>query len=848
MRRAGNTVGGWAATKTTPGTEGAGAPPKKTTPGTEGAGAPPKKTTPGTEGAGAPPKKTTPGTEGAGAPPKKTTPGTEGAGAPPKKTTPGTEGAGAPPKKTTPGTEGAGAPPKKTTPGTEGAGAPPKKTTPGTEGAGAPPKKTTPGTEGAGAPPKKTTPGTEGAGAPPKKTTPGTEGTGAPPKKTTPGTEGAGAPPKKTTPGTEGAGAPPKKTTPGTEGAGAPPKKTTPGTEGAGAPPKKTTPGTEGAGAPPKKTTPGTEGTGLAVLDYDKIEDDKVEFIEVRYISDPAKRKKAPNPLVQSAVGEAIRRARSWTERVAVAEEEEKQGQTSGRAVGPLASVRKASSRKASSLVDRRREQSGEEKMSMSESFTKAHNEYSRIATKSTSLLLNELWTKKSIPDEVWTEHSIELFLQWIASHDSNNRIDMAPLGAGEREGRVASSMVRRLHCGLTHGIGRSGNLCEVQPKALGSSMLNCLANEFALHALKTLGLHSVKGAVVVPLCTGMSMMMCMAHWRKARPRARYVIWSRVDQKSAFKAILAAGYDPIIVDPLREGDSLLTDVPEIRRMMEKHEDEVLCVITTTSAFAPRAPDDLVAVGALCSAHAIPHLVNNAYGLQSTECTRRILECRSSGGRLDAFVQSLDKNFQVPVGGALVAFFKQSHANAFAQYYPGRASCVPARDFVLTLLGQGTRGLQMEYDRQRRLFERMRRKLRTFAEEIGETVYEVEENLISLAMTLCTIPASKQTLFGAVLFSRGITGARVVPSTSKKTTVEGHEFINFGSHTPDQHSGYLTIACGVGMREDELEELFARLVSTYARFLRKDVGRDVRVSGRSVNFESDQDEETLADPY
>ncbi|GMS79747.1 hypothetical protein PENTCL1PPCAC_1922, partial [Pristionchus entomophagus] len=564
--------------------------------------------------------------------------------------------------------------------------------------------------------------------------------------------------------------------------------------------------------------------------------------------SDPSKKKKGPsNPLVQAAVGEAIRRARSWTERV-TAPEEEHQGQSSGRAGGPLPSGRKLSARKASSLVERRREHSGEDKMSMTDSFTKAHNEYSRIATKSTSLLLNELWTKKSIPDEGWTEHSIELFLQWIASHDSNNRIDMTPLGAGEREGRIASSMVRRLHCGLTHGVGRSGNLCEVQPKALGSSMLNCLANEFALHALKTLGLHSVKGAVVVPICTGMSMMMCMSHWRKSRPRARYVIWSRVDQKSAFKAILAAGYDPIMVDPLREGDSLLTDVPEIRRMLEKHADEVLCVITTTSAFAPRSPDDLVAVGSLCSAHAVPHLVNNAYGLQSAECTRRILECRSSGGRLDAFVQSLDKNFQVPVGGALVAFFKQSHATSFAQFYPGRASCVPARDFVLTLLGQGTRGLQMEYDRQRRLFERMRRKLRTFAEEIGETVYEVEENLISLAMTLCTIPAHKQTLFGAVLFSRGITGARVVPSSSKKTTVEGHEFINFGSHTPDQHAGYLTIACGVGMREDELEELFARLVSTYGRFLRKNVGRDERIGGRSVNFESDEDGETLADPY
>ncbi|RCN30164.1 putative O-phosphoseryl-tRNA(Sec) selenium transferase [Ancylostoma caninum] len=92
----------------------------------------------------------------------------------------------------------------------------------------------------------------------------------------------------------------------------------------------------------------------------------------------------------------------------------------------------------------------------------------------------------------------------------------------------------------LSHGIGRSGNIGDIQPKALGSSMLACLANEFALHALQEIGVVTCKAALVVPLCTGMALSLCMGSWRKSRPMAKYVLWLRVDQKSCFKILLSS--------------------------------------------------------------------------------------------------------------------------------------------------------------------------------------------------------------------------------------------------------------------------------------------------------------------
>ena len=40
----------------------------------------------------------------------------------------------------------------------------------------------------------------------------------------------------------------------------------------------------------------------------------------------------------------------------------------------------------------------------------------------------------------------------------------------------------------------------------------------------------------VVPMATGMAMTLCLLALRKVRPpTARYVLWSRIDQKSCFE-------------------------------------------------------------------------------------------------------------------------------------------------------------------------------------------------------------------------------------------------------------------------------------------------------------------------
>ena len=54
------------------------------------------------------------------------------------------------------------------------------------------------------------------------------------------------------------------------------------------------------------------------------------------------------------------------------------------------------------------------------------------------------------------------------------------------------------------------------------------------------------------------------------------MVWSRIDQKSCFKSIYHAGFEPIIVDLVREGDALVTDVQSIERILEERGKQVLC--------------------------------------------------------------------------------------------------------------------------------------------------------------------------------------------------------------------------------------------------------------------------------
>ena len=321
---------------------------------------------------------------------------------------------------------------------------------------------------------------------------------------------------------------------------------------------------------------------------------------------------------------------------------------------------------------------------------------------------------QRQLPATGWSSLLIQSFLSDVAAMDSNNFAES--VGVGEREGRVVSELVRERHMHLSHGIGRSGDLLAQQPKAVGSSLLHALTHALTLHAVKLAGLPEARQVLLLPVATGMSIVMTLlaikqnhpAHIKQQKEATAYaqtiaamaasaasatasstadssaaplslpspppasvapsfVIWSRIDQKTCLKSILAAGCVPLVVellpDPSGESDELVTDVGAIERLLvQLGSDRVVAVVSTSSCFAPRAPDRVVEVSRLCAKYNVAHVVNHAYGLQCARTNLELTRAIRKGGRIDALIASMDKNFMVPVGGAIVVGFHNAHAN------------------------------------------------------------------------------------------------------------------------------------------------------------------------------------------
>eukprot|EP00392_Amoebophrya_sp_AT5.2_P016249 g16507.t1 len=281
-----------------------------------------------------------------------------------------------------------------------------------------------------------------------------------------------------------------------------------------------------------------------------------------------------------------------------------------------------------------------------------AEQQLNSVSKKITTLL-----SQRRLPKDPWTDLEIESFLRQVSLLDANNAL--GNVGVGEREGRVFSRLVEQRHFGFTHGVGRSGDLVAQQPKAAGSSLLANLAKYLALDAVRLSGFKNCKSCIVCPLATGMSMTLTFLAMQQRddtpNKTRKFVLWSRIDQKSCFKAINTAGLQPIIVELKKtaSGEGLETDVDAMRDMvMILGPENVLCVFLTTSTFAPRVPDKVEEVAKMCHEENVALLINNAYGLQCAK-TMQAIETASRKGRVDVVIQSTDKNFMVPVGGAII---------------------------------------------------------------------------------------------------------------------------------------------------------------------------------------------------
>lgn len=287
--------------------------------------------------------------------------------------------------------------------------------------------------------------------------------------------------------------------------------------------------------------------------------------------------------------------------------------------------------------------------------------------------------------------------------------------------------------------------------------------NKSAYSFLFDAGIKSTKACFVVPMATGMSLVLCFLTLRELRPGGKYIIWSRIDQKSCFKAILTAGFQPIVIENRLEGDELRTDIEAIKtKVAEFGAENILCIYTTTSCFAPRTPDRLEEVAKICQTNDIPHIVNNAYGLQMSKCCHLIQEAARTG-RVDAFVQSTDKNFMVPVGGSIIAGFDEKLIEKISQTYPGRASASPSIDLFITFLSLGSKGYRSLLQTRKEVFKYLSEKLSNLAIKYGERLLETPHNPISMVMSLEKFDSEEDrklvTELGSMLFTRCVSGAR-----------------------------------------------------------------------------------------
>ncbi|XP_069712326.1 O-phosphoseryl-tRNA(Sec) selenium transferase isoform X2 [Phaenicophaeus curvirostris] len=390
-------------------------------------------------------------------------------------------------------------------------------------------------------------------------------------------------------------------------------------------------------------------------------------------------------------------------------------------------------------------------------------------------LRVRALLEQGKCPEDGWDESTIELFLHELAIMDSNNFLDNC--GVGEREGRVASGLVARRHYRLIHGIGRSGDIAAVQPKAAGSSILNKLTNSIVLDIIKM-----------------------------------------------------AGFEPVVIENVLEGDELRTDVEAVEAKIKAlGAENILCVHSTTSCFAPRVPDRLEELAVICANYDIPHIVNNAYGVQSSKCMH-LIQQGARVGRIDAFVQSLDKNFMVPVGGAIIAGFNESFIQEISKMYPGRASASPSLDVLITLLSLGASGYKQLLKERKEMFSYLSSELKKLADNHNERLLDTPHNPISLAMSLKNLDENNDfavTQLGSMLFTRQVSGARVVPCGSVQT-VNNYTFKGFMSHANDYPCAYLNAASAIGIKKQDVD-VFLKRLDKCLKTSRKEVKKEKNVN-------------------
>lgn len=173
-------------------------------------------------------------------------------------------------------------------------------------------------------------------------------------------------------------------------------------------------------------------------------------------------------------------------------------------------------------------------------------------------------------------------------------------------------------------------------------------------------------------------------------------------------------------------------------------------------------------------------------------------------------------------------------------YAGRASSSPIVDLFITLLSMGMNGYKEILSVRQEMLKTFPTRLGEVAAKYGERLLNCPANTISFGITLDNLARPKNnkdeddskyleavskeiSQFGSMLFSRCVSGTRVVPRAQTKK-IGDHDFVGFGSSVEQYPHAYMTAACAIGLTENELDEFFIRLDKTFqekSKLSRKD---------------------------
>jgi O-phospho-L-seryl-tRNASec:L-selenocysteinyl-tRNA synthase len=401
---------------------------------------------------------------------------------------------------------------------------------------------------------------------------------------------------------------------------------------------------------------------------------------------------------------------------------------------------------------------------------------------------LKDLMSRRRFPDASFSDFQIELLLNLLSAMDTDK--DPAAARVGEREGRVASPLVADLAGNFVHGIGRSGHITAPQPKAAGASLMQKLANQIATNAIQRLGLPNVQCGAVLPLSTGMTTGLVMSALRREQG-VKQVLYPRIDHKSPSRGINLAGVKEITIPTELQGDAVIPNMSVLEKEAKSREN--CAILSTTTFFPPRKSDPVKEIAKICSEESIPHVINNAYGIQSREIMKTIMSAIDAG-RVDAVLQSTDKNFLAPVGGAIVVTSQEDFLEDIVETYAGRGTAAPIVQALAALLALGLTRYETLRDEQEKNRELLEKNLRKIAESIDQRILDVE-NPIACAITMDNMDVEE---LGGRLYNRRVTGPRAVKSGM------------VGSCFDEYPHDYLVMNAAIGASQSDIEQATTKL--------------------------------------